>query len=97
MQLIRPLYLIRERDIIHWAKYNNLNFIQCACKLTEGLSCGDTEQGSKRSEVKALIKELAGKNPYIEKNIFRSVENVNLNTIIAYKDNTGEHHFLDNY
>ena len=98
MQLIRPMYLIREKDIIHWASYNNLHFIQCACRLTEScVSCGGSGQGSKRGEIKTLIKELAAKNPYIEKNIFRSVENINLNTIIAYKDKDGEHHFLDNY
>jgi len=98
MQLIRPMYLIREKDIIHWASYNNLHFIQCACRLTEScVSCGGSGQGSKRGEIKTLINELAAKNPYIEKNIFRSVENVNLKTIIAYKDGDTEHHFLDNY
>ena len=98
MELIRPMYIIREDDIKHWVNYNKLHFIQCACRLTESCaSCGGTEQGSKRAEIKELIKYMSKKSPYIEKNIFRSVENVNLKTIIAYKDTDGEHHFLDNY
>ncbi len=98
MQLIRPLYLIREKDIIHWRMYNDLQFIACACRLTEScVSCGGTDTGSMRGEVKRLIKELASKNPYIEKNIFKSVENVNLQTIIAYKSNGKKHNFLENY
>lgn len=98
MELIRPLYLIREEDIIHWMNYNELHFIQCACRFTEHCaSCGGEEKGSKRAEIKELIKELKKKSPYIEKNIFRSVENVNLNTIIAYKDSSGKHNFLDRY
>lgn len=94
MELIRPLYLIREEDIIRWMNYNDLHFIRCACLLTEKKG---TEIGSKRDEVKALIHELRQKSPYIEKNIFRSVENVNLNTVIAYKQNGVKHHFLDDY
>lgn len=98
MELIRPLYLVREDDIIHWARYNKLHFIQCACRFTENCaSCRGTEKGSKRAEIKALIKELSEKSPVIEKNIFRSVENVNLNTVIAYKENGKKHHFLDEY
>lgn len=98
MELIRPLYLVREDDIIHWARYNDLHFIQCACRFTENCaSCGGTEKGSKRAEIKELIRELEKKSPYIAKNIFRSVENVNLNTVIAYKKDGVRHHFLDNY
>jgi tRNA(Ile)-lysidine synthase TilS/MesJ/rhodanese-related sulfurtransferase len=98
MELIRPLYLIREADIIHWKNYNELNFIQCACRFTENCaSCGGTEKGSKRAEIKELIKELSQKSPYIEKNIFRSVENVCLDTVIAYKQKGQTHHFLDDY
>jgi len=97
MELIRPLYLIREDDIIHWMNYNDLHFIQCACKLTDGLE-NDDEISSKRVEIKFLIKALREKSPFIEKNIFRSVCNVNLNTIISYKDKYGkEHNFLDDY
>lgn len=98
MELIRPLYLIREADIIRWRDHNELNFIQCACRLTEScVSCGGTEQGSKRGTVKALIRQIAAADPQIEKNIFRSVENVNLSTVIAYKQNGVRHHFLDTY
>lgn len=98
MELIRPLYLVREDDIKHWRDYNHLHFIQCACRFTESCaSCGGTEKGSKRAEIKELIKELSKKSDVIEKNIFRSVENVNLNTIIAYKQDGVKHHFLDEY
>ena len=98
MELIRPLYLIREADIIHWASYNDLHFIQCACRFTEHCaSCGGTEKGSKRAEIKELIHELAQKDPVIEYNIFRSVENVNLNTVIGYKQDGVRHNFLDTY
>ncbi len=98
MELIRPMYLIRERDIIRWARYNKLQFIQCACRLTESCaSCGGTEQGSKRGEIKRLIADLVKINPYVEKNIFKSVENVNLNTIISYKKDGKEHRFTDEY
>ena len=98
MELIRPLYLIREEDIIHWMNYNELHFIQCACRFTENCaSCGGTEKGSKRAEIKQLIHELAQKDPVIENNIFRSVENVNLSTVIAYKKGGVKHHFLEEY
>ena len=98
MTLIRPMYCIREDDIIAWRRYNELEFIQCACRFTESCaSCGGTEKGSKRAEIKDLIRELRKKNPYIEKNIFRSVENVNLNTVIGYKKDGVRHHFLDEY
>ena len=98
MELIRPLYLIREDDIIHWARYNDLHFIQCACRFAENCaSCGGTEKGSKRAEIKELIHSLEKKSPYVAKNIFRSVENVNLNTVIAYKKAGVRHHFLDHY
>ena len=98
MELIRPMYLIREEDIIRWRNYNGLSFIQCACRFTEGCaSCGGTEKGSKRGEIKELIRQLRKKSPYIESNIFRSVENVNLSTVIAYKSNGQKHSFLDTY
>ena len=98
MELIRPMYLIREADIIHWKEYNNLEFIQCACRFTEGCaSCGGTGKGSKRAEIKQLIKDLTQVSPYIEKNIFRSVENVNIDTVIAYKKKGQRHSFLDEY
>ena len=99
MELIRPMYLIREEDIIHWKEYNNLKFLQCACRFTENCtSCGeDGAARSKRTEVRELIQSLKKINPYIESNIFRSVENINLNTVIAYKEKGVKHSFLDNY
>lgn len=97
MELIRPLYLVREDDIIRWMNYNGLKFIRCACRFTENLAKGETEKGSKRFEVKQLIKELKKTNPYIEMNIFRSMENVNLSTVIAYKKDGVKHHFLEEY
>ena len=99
MELIRPLYLVREDDIKHWRDYNGLHFIQCACKFTDTCTtCApDSRSVSKRLEIKNLIAELKKVNPQVEKNIFRSVENVNLNTVIAYKDDEGVHRFLDTY
>ncbi len=99
MELIRPMYLIREKDIKNWRDYNGLHFIQCACHFTDTCSScrEDGTTSSKRMEVKNLISELKKTNPYIEKNIFRSVENVNLDTIIAYKKDNKKHHFLDEY
>ena len=99
MELIRPLYLVREADIKHWRDYNGLHFIQCACKFTDTCTtCApDSRSVSKRMEIKNLIAELKKVNPQVEKNIFRSVENVNVNTVIAYKDNAGVHRFLDSY
>lgn len=99
MELIRPMYLIREEDIIHWQKYNNLNFLQCACRFTENCTtCAeDGIAKSKRAEIKELVKSLKKVNPYIEGNIFKSVENINLDTVIAYKENGIKHSFLDNY
>lgn len=98
MELIRPLYLIREADIIHWAAYNDLSFIRCACRLLESSPDEDEDRaGSKRDEVKALIRELKKTNPYVEKNIFRSVENVNLQTVISYKEKGVKHDFREWY
>ncbi len=98
MELIRPMYLIREEDIIRWCEDNELEFIRCACRFTEKRdSYDDVGQVSKRAEVKELIKELRKRSPYIEMNIFRSVENVNVNTVIAYKKDGVRHHFLDAY
>ena len=99
MELIRPMYLIREDDIKAWRDYNDLYFIQCACKFTETCTtCGENGANpSKRQEVKKLIRELKQTNPFVEGNIFKSVENVNLSTVIAYKDGNGKHSFLDTY
>ena len=98
MELIRPLYLVREDDIKAWRDYNNLRFIQCACKFTDTCTtCNNEENRSKRVEIKELIKTLKQTNPYVEGNIFKSIENVNLDTIVAYKKDGVKHHFLDTY
>lgn len=98
MQLIRPMYLIREKDILHWQNYNNLHFLQCACKFTEENSNSLQEESSKRLKVKKLIAKLEKEDPVIAGNIFNSAENVNLATIISYKSQDGKtHSFLDNY
>lgn len=99
MELIRPLYLIREDDIKRWRDYNHLHFIQCACRFTDTCTtCRPDGSGvSKRMEVKQLIAEMKKTNLFVESNIFRSVENVNLNTVIAYKADGVRHHFLDEY
>ena len=99
MELIRPLYLVREADICKWRDYNNLNFLQCACHFTETCSTchEDGTTSSKRLETKKLIAKLKEDSPYIEGNIFKSVENVNLDTVIEYKQNGVRHNFLDSY
>jgi Predicted ATPase of the PP-loop superfamily implicated in cell cycle control len=98
MELIRPMYLIREESIKAWRDYHNLTFLQCACKFTENsVFVNEHENASKRREVKQLIKQLKKVNPFVENNIFKSVENVNLSTVIAYKQNGVKHHFLDGY
>ena len=99
MELIRPLYYVREDDIKHWRDYNKLNFIQCACKFTETCSTCHTDgtTSSKRLETKKLIAELKKTNPFIEKNIFRSTENVSKQTILGLKDKGVKHSFLEWY
>ena len=98
MELIRPLYLIREEDIKKWRDYNDLHFIQCACKFTDTCTtCNSQENKSKRIEIKELIADMKKYNPEVEKHIFKSVENVNLDTLIAYKAGGVRHHFLDTY
>lgn len=99
MELIRPMYLIREQDILKWRDHNHLHFIQCACHFTDTCSScrEDGTSASKRMETKKLIAELKKTNPYVEQNIFKSVENVQLDTIISYKQNNVRHSFLDTY
>lgn len=99
MQLIRPMYFIREDEIKHWAKYNDLHFIQCACRFTDTCTtCNpDGAARSKRQEIKQLIAHLNEGNPQVVMNIFRSVENVKLNKIISYKKDGVIHSFLDGY
>ena len=97
MELIRPLYLVREDAIKAWRDYNGLQFLQCACRFTEACAIENQETTSKRQEIKQLIRNLKQVNPYVEGNIFKSVENVNLSTVVAYKQNGEKHHFLDSY
>ena len=96
MQLIRPLYMVREEDILKWRDYNGLEFIRCACSVTENIDVNG-DGGSKRQEVKQLLKTLRANDPSIDMHIFRSVENVNLQTLISYHLGDEYHHFLDNY
>lgn len=99
MELIRPMYLVREDDIKHWRDYNSLEFLQCACKFTEACTQMQDNPGdvSKRLEVKNLIAQLKKTNSQVESNIFKSVSNVNLSTVIAYKKDGIKHSFLDFY
>lgn len=95
LELIRPMYLIHEADINSWKNYNNLHFINCACKMTE--HCDLDDESGKRKEIKNLIKDLRKKSKYIDQNIFKSIENVNLNCVISYHKDGKRTHFLDNY
>lgn len=99
MQLIRPMYLIREEDIKRWRDMHSLEFLQCACHFTETCSAVDDDghSASKRQEIKALIARMKETNPFVESNIFRSVENVNLSTVIAYKQDGVRHRFTETY
>ena len=98
MELIRPMYLIREEDIIKWKEYNRLNFIQCACKLTDTCSTIiNNEAKSKRLEIKNLIRDLKVKNGNVEKNIFKSIQNVQLDTLLSYKSKGVEHSYIKEY
>lgn len=99
MELIRPMYLIREADIIRWRDYHGLTFLQCACRFTEERQyCRkDGSSDSKRQEIKELIARLKETNPYVEGNIFKSAQNVNLSTVIAYKKDGVRHTFLEDY
>ena len=96
LELIRPLYLIKEEDIISWRNYNNLEFINCACKFTENIVKSDIET-SKRNEMKTLIKNLRKINKNIDYNIFKSVDNINLNCVLGYLKDNEKHTFLDDY
>lgn len=97
MQLIRPMYLIREKDIKRWRDYNGLEFLNCACKFTHDCAVNEKESMSKRLEIKNMIQQLKKTNPQVESNIFKSVENVNIDTVICYKQNSIRHNFLENY
>ena len=97
MELIRPLYLVKEADILTWKEYNQLQFLQCACRFTEESSRRQNEELSKRKEMKKLIGEFRKTSPYIDMNIFRSVENVNTDACIGYIRRGERHHFLEEY
>ena len=98
MELIRPLYLIREKDVKAWAKYNDLRFIMCACRFTEACSVDNEINASMRLSTKNLIQELKKNyNETVEKNIFKAASNVNMNMILGYKENGIKHSFLDDY
>lgn len=97
MELIRPLYMVKEEDIIAWANYNSLRFLQCACKFTEIST--EREDLSKRKEIKSIIKEIKKINKNVDDNIFRSLHNVNLATLPGFRDcDSGDlHSFLEKY
>ena len=98
MELIRPLYCIHEEDILAWKQYNNLEFIQCACRFTENCTmCDNGGGGSKRQEVKILLRRLKRDNPNIENSIFRSIHAVALDTMPGYKSEGVEHSFLERF
>ena len=98
MELIRPLYCIREEDIIAWRNGNGLEFIQCACRFTENISkSGDGIGESKRQEIKQLIKRLRKDNPEIENSLFNSIHTVNIETFPGYKAEGTRHSYLENY
>ncbi len=96
LELIRPMYLVHEKDIISWVNYNHLTFLNCACRFTEKNALYGSEN-SKRVEMKKLIEHFRSVNPYIDQNIFKSLENVNLNCVISYHKNGKKTHFLDEY
>ncbi len=97
MQLIRPMFMVREDDILAWKRYNELEFIRCACRLTENCVLDDAGMGSKRLEIKALIRDLKRVNPNVDKNIFASAHNINLDAIIGYRVRGEKHSFLEHY
>lgn len=95
MELIRPMYCILERDILRWKEHNGLDFIACACKFTQKITGGDEDSFSARNKVKSLIAELKKENDNIENNIFQSIHNVQLDTLVEYKSDGERHTFLD--
>lgn len=98
LELIRPMYCIHEDSILAWKRFNDLEFIQCACRFTENCTmCDNGGGGSKRQEIKMLIKRLKRDNPNIEKSIFNSIHNVHLDTFPSYKTKGEKYSFLDNY
>ncbi len=97
MEVIRPMYQIRERDIITWMKFNKLDFIRCACRFTENIAYDEEHTGSKRVETKKLIASLEKENPTVVKNIFKAQSNIKLDMLLGYKKDGVMHSFLDDY
>ena len=97
MELIRPLYMVHEDGITAWRDYNELTFIRCACRFTEYCTVDPDSGGSKRQETKRLLRKLSQENPNVERNIFKSIHNVKLDTLPGYKQNGVEVSFLDGY
>ena len=97
MELIRPLYCVREEDVVAWAKHNELEFLQCACRFTERAATAGHETESKRKEVKQLIRTLRETNPDLESNIFHAIHAVNLDMFPGYKTKGEKHSFLETY
>ena len=98
MELIRPLYCVREEDIIKWSRYNGLSFIRCACKVTQRIAHSEDGTGdSKRQEIKLLLRKLSKTNPNIYNSVFNSIHAVHIDTFPAYKTKGEEHSFLENY
>lgn len=97
MEIIRPLYMVKESAVKAWCNYNGLRFLQCACRFTEESAPDEARGGGKRKEMKELVERFRSISPKIEQNIFASVENINLETVISYRDKTGMHSFLDEY
>jgi len=97
MELIRPMYRVHEDDIIAWARYHGLQFLQCACRFTEKAETQGKESLSKRKETKALLKELRKTNPDVEKHIFAAIHMVNMDTLLGWKQDGEEHSFLEEY
>ena len=97
MELIRPLYKVKEDDILAWKEANHLRFLQCACRFTESFSHEEEVHSSKRQEMKELIRKFRAINPHIDTNIFKSVENINLDACIGYVLHGERHHFLEEY
>lgn len=95
MELIRPMYCVLEKDILLWKEYNGLEFLACACKFTQNVTGGDEDTFSARRKVKELIATLKKENPNVENNIFQSIHNVQLDTLVAYKQDNKKHDFLE--
>ena len=95
LELIRPLYLVKEQDIISWKNYNDLTFINCACRFTENVN--QNKDSSKREEIKELINKLRKINDRIDYNIFKSLDNINLDCVLGFSKDRKKHSFLDYY